>query len=97
MLKQMLFAATIGLLMNSSASAHVTLEQGEAPVGAAYKAVFRIAHGCNGKPTNVVRSADPRRGHRGQAHAKAGMDAGESNGSLCKGLLTLTEIASRKA
>ena len=59
MLKQMLFAATIGLLMNSSAGAHVTLEQGEAPVGATYKAVFRIAHGCNGKPTNVVRLRIP--------------------------------------
>lgn len=33
------------------ASAHVTLEQREAPVGAPYKAVFRVPHGCDQSPT----------------------------------------------
>lgn len=37
------------------ASAHVTLEKGEAAVGTSYKAVLRVPHGCQGKPTNVVR------------------------------------------
>jgi uncharacterized protein YcnI len=34
-----------------SAHAHVTLEQREAPVGATYKAVFRVPHGCDQSPT----------------------------------------------
>ena len=59
MLKQILFATSIGLLMSSSADAHVSLERGEAEVGSTYKAVFRIPHGCNGKPTNVVRVRIP--------------------------------------
>ena len=33
------------------AIAHVTLEQGEAPVDAPYKAVFRVPHGCDGSAT----------------------------------------------
>lgn len=39
--------------------AHVTLESAEAPVGSTYKAVFRVPHGCEGKPTNVVRVRIP--------------------------------------
>lgn len=38
------FAAT-------AAHAHVTLEQRETPVGAPYKAVFRVPHGCGQSPT----------------------------------------------
>ena len=41
------------------ALAHVTLEVAEAPVGSTYKAVFRVPHGCEGKPTNVVRVRIP--------------------------------------
>lgn len=41
------------------ALAHVTLEQREAPVGTTYKAVLRVPHGCEGKPTNVVRVKVP--------------------------------------
>jgi len=33
------------------AAAHVTLEQAEAPVGAPYKAVFRVPHGCDQSST----------------------------------------------
>ena len=33
------------------AQAHVTLEVQEASVGAAYKATFRVGHGCEGSPT----------------------------------------------
>jgi periplasmic copper chaperone A len=53
--------ATTALLMigGGAALAHVTLEQAEAPVGSTYKAVFRIPHGCEGKPTNVVRVQIP--------------------------------------
>ena len=41
------------------ALAHVTLEQREASVGSTYKAVFRVPHGCEGKPTNAVRVRIP--------------------------------------
>ena len=41
------------------ALAHVSLEKGEAPAGSTYKAVFRVPHGCEGKPTNVVRVRIP--------------------------------------
>lgn len=41
------------------ASAHVTLEQQEARVGAGYKAVFKASHGCKGAPTTTVRVRVP--------------------------------------
>jgi uncharacterized protein YcnI len=43
----------------SCAFAHVTLEQKEAPVGAAYKAVLRVPHGCDGSPTTAIRVRIP--------------------------------------
>ncbi|MBH0236385.1 YcnI family copper-binding membrane protein [Methylobrevis albus] len=48
-----LVAGTLG------ATAHVSLEVQEAPVGSTYKATFRVPHGCEGKPTNVVRVQIP--------------------------------------
>jgi len=38
---------------------HVTLEQRQAAVGAAYKAVFRVPHGCDGSPTIAIRVRIP--------------------------------------
>jgi periplasmic copper chaperone A len=38
-------------LLAAAALAHVTLATKEAPVGAEYKAVFRVGHGCKGSPT----------------------------------------------
>jgi len=49
------FFAAIGL----SAEAHITLEQTEAPVGASYKAVLKVPHGCKGSPTTAVRVKIP--------------------------------------
>lgn len=46
-----LAAVAASVAMAAPASAHVTLEQGEAPVGAPYKAVFRVPHGCGQSPT----------------------------------------------
>ena len=37
------------------ASAHVTLETQQAPVGAPYKAVLRVPHGCDGAATVALR------------------------------------------
>jgi uncharacterized protein YcnI len=39
--------------------AHVTLETPEAPVGAPYKAVLRVPHGCQGAPTTALRVRIP--------------------------------------
>jgi uncharacterized protein YcnI len=33
------------------ASAHVTLEEAQAPVGKPYKATLRVSHGCEGTAT----------------------------------------------
>ena len=38
-------------LLATAALAHVTLATKETPVGAEYKAVFRVGHGCKGSPT----------------------------------------------
>ena len=54
MLKELLIALAVGGIA-SPAFAHATLEQGTAPAGSTYKAVLRVPHGCEGKPTNVVR------------------------------------------
>jgi uncharacterized protein YcnI len=51
-----LFAAT---LTASSAGAHVTLENRQAPVGSYYKAVFAVPHGCAGSATVRIRVQIP--------------------------------------
>ena len=38
----------------TTASAHVALEAKQAKVGASYKAVFGVPHGCEGQPTTEV-------------------------------------------
>jgi uncharacterized protein YcnI len=47
-------ALAASLLLPLTAQSHVTLEQGEAATGSAYKAVMRIGHGCDGSPTREV-------------------------------------------
>ncbi len=42
-------------LLSASAVAHVTIEAKEVVAGTTQKLVFRVPHGCEGKPTNVVR------------------------------------------
>ena len=41
------------------ASAHITLDQRDAAPGAAYKAVFKVPHGCGGSPTRGIRVEIP--------------------------------------
>src|ERR1700692_4610263 len=41
------------------AFAHITLENQQAPVGASYKAVLRVPHGCDGSATVAVRVRIP--------------------------------------
>jgi uncharacterized protein YcnI len=49
----------IAVLAAWPASAHVTLENRQAPVGAAYKAVFVVPHGCAGSATIKLRVKIP--------------------------------------
>lgn len=53
------FAGLVATLIASPASAHVFLENKEAPVGASYKAVFAVPHGCKGSPTVKIRVQVP--------------------------------------
>jgi uncharacterized protein YcnI len=41
------------------AFAHITLENQQAPVGASYKAVLRVPHGCEGSATVAIRVRIP--------------------------------------
>lgn len=59
MLKTIMSAVALLALGTGGALAHATLEKTEAAVGSTYKAVFRVPHGCDGKPTNVVRVQIP--------------------------------------
>lgn len=52
-------AAASILTWTVPAAAHITLEQQQAHVGGAYKAVFRVGHGCEGSPTIRVRVQIP--------------------------------------
>jgi len=49
-------AAALG---SSAAFAHITLQDKQAPVGASYKAVLRVPHGCSGSATVAVRVRMP--------------------------------------
>jgi len=52
-------AATIAALSVGAACAHPTLERQEAAVGAPYKGVMRVPHGCDGSATVKVRVQIP--------------------------------------
>ena len=56
---RLLAAGLLGVAATGSALAHATLETSEAPAGSTYKAVIRIGHGCEGKPTQAVRVRIP--------------------------------------
>ena len=59
MLKGGFVFVALTALAVSSASAHVTLERRQAPVGSYYKAVFAVPHGCAGSPTVKLRVQVP--------------------------------------
>lgn len=59
MSRLVLAAVAVVVVAVSSASAHVTLERRQAPVGSYYKAVFTVPHGCAGSPTVKVRVQVP--------------------------------------
>lgn len=59
MLRPVVLGAVGAILCISVASAHVTLETKQAPVGASYKAVLRVPHGCDGSATTALRVRIP--------------------------------------
>jgi uncharacterized protein YcnI len=59
MFRQLVLGAAGACLCLCVASAHVTLETQQAPVGASYKAVMRVPHGCDGSATVAVRIRIP--------------------------------------
>ena len=52
-------AATLAVLSAGAVDAHPSLERQEATVGAPYKAIVRVPHGCDGSPTLRVRVQIP--------------------------------------
>jgi uncharacterized protein YcnI len=56
---RLLALAAIAGFTASSASAHITLENREATIGASYKAVFVVPHGCAGSATIKIRVQIP--------------------------------------
>jgi uncharacterized protein YcnI len=59
MLRELVLGAIGVALFVCTASAHVSLEIAEARVGAPYKAVLRVPHGCEGAATTAVRVRIP--------------------------------------
>ncbi|HEY7300091.1 MAG TPA: YcnI family protein [Xanthobacteraceae bacterium] len=59
MLARLFMGALGALAAASSAFAHITLERREAAVGASYKAVMLVPHGCGGSPTTAIRVRIP--------------------------------------
>jgi uncharacterized protein YcnI len=59
MLRELVLGAAGALCLTSIAAAHVTLESAQAPVGAPYKAVLRVSHGCEGTATIALRIRIP--------------------------------------
>ena len=59
MFREFAFGAVGAVVFGCAASAHITLETREAPVGAPYKAVLRVPHGCGGAATVALRVRVP--------------------------------------
>lgn len=58
-MKNLIIATVIACLSSTAALAHATLETSESAQGAAYKAVLRVGHGCEGESTLKVRVQIP--------------------------------------
>jgi periplasmic copper chaperone A len=72
--------ATAALLFATPAFAHVTLEGRQAAVGAPYKAVFVVPHGCAGSATVKLRVQIPPGVIVTQAKATSGWEASTVTG-----------------
>ena len=59
MFRELVLGAAGAVVAVCAASAHVTLETREAVIGAPYKAVLRVPHGCEGAATIALRVRVP--------------------------------------
>jgi uncharacterized protein YcnI len=84
MLKKITTTAAILVVGSTAALAHVTLEGKEAPLGSTYKAVLRVPHGCEGKPTNTVRVQIPEGFYGVKPQPKAGWTLDKVKGAYAK-------------
>ena len=66
------------------ASAHITLEQPRTPVGAPYKAVFRVPHGCDGSTTVKLTVTIPEGVIAVKPMVKAGWEIETKRGAYAK-------------
>lgn len=58
-MKRILLAGAVAFFAIAPAAAHVTLEGKQAVIGASYKAVFAVPHGCAGSATIKLRVQIP--------------------------------------
>ncbi|WP_117195171.1 YcnI family copper-binding membrane protein [Rhizobium terrae] len=84
MLKKITITAAIIACGTTAALAHVTLEGKEAAVGTTYKAVLRVPHGCEGKPTNIVRVQIPEGFYSVKPQPKAGWTLEKIKGAYAR-------------
>lgn len=84
MIAKLMLVSGLFALGTSAALAHVSLEKGEAAVGSTYKAVFRVPHGCEGAPTNVVRVQVPEGVISVKPQPKAGWTLEKVRGAYAK-------------
>jgi periplasmic copper chaperone A len=84
MRKSLLLAAVAAFGGASIAGAHVTLENQQTPVGASYKAVMRVPHGCGGSATVAIRLRIPEGFVDVKPMPKAGWKLGTIAGKYAK-------------
>ena len=58
-MSKIILVAVLATLAAWPAAAHVSLENRQAAIGAGYKAVFTVPHGCAGSPTTKIRVQIP--------------------------------------
>jgi uncharacterized protein YcnI len=66
----------------SASFAHITLQDGAAAAGAAYRATLRVGHGCNGSPTTAIQVRIPAGFNGAQPMPKAGWTLSTRVGAL---------------
>ena len=72
------------MLAATPASAHVLLEGKQAAVGADYKAVFVVPHGCAGSPTVKLRVQIPEGVIATEAKPVDRLDRRHRQGQICQ-------------
>ncbi|MBD9449783.1 DUF1775 domain-containing protein [Rhizobium sp. RHZ01] len=84
MIRQVAATLLLSVFAVGAAHAHATLEQAQGISGKAYKAVVRIGHGCEGKPTLKVRVKVPEGLLSAKPMPKAGWTVEKIKGSYEK-------------